>query len=166
MADDNRTARLPAATRWLPFAPASTPVLKKKKKGDKMAATLNQSSENTFLSLRARLRTPECASQHFAERVAKATLFDGPKFQEHLQLDLLKVLTAHRNPEKQQSKGSQDETYTLLEQLASMTASYFESPNGSANTRCYRVTRCGRRKRTPAKHRRNSGRKRSHPEQD
>lgn len=82
-----------------------------------MASIANESSQNAFLSLRARLRTPEC-SQQFSGRVARSTHLEGSKFQEHLQRELRNVLAAHLSPEKQRDGSSVGPNYTLLEQLA------------------------------------------------
>lgn len=82
-----------------------------------MASIANESSQNAFLSLRARLRTPEC-SQQFSGRVARSTHLEGSKFQEHLQRELRNVLAAHLSPEKQRDGSAAGQNYALLEQLA------------------------------------------------
>ncbi|KAJ4154763.1 hypothetical protein LMH87_000042 [Akanthomyces muscarius] len=87
-----------------------------------MTSTAKGSSQNAFLSLRARLRTPECSTQQFSGRVARATHLDGGKIQEHLQCELRKVLAAHLSPEKQGDGISVGQNYALLEQLANSLA--------------------------------------------
>ncbi|OAQ96271.1 hypothetical protein LLEC1_02230 [Akanthomyces lecanii] len=87
-----------------------------------MASAAKASSQNAFLSLRARLRTPECSSQQFSGRVASAAQLDGSKIQEHLQRELRKVLVAHLSPEKQGDGISAGQNYALLEQLANSLA--------------------------------------------
>ncbi|KAM3552666.1 hypothetical protein MY1884_007086 [Beauveria asiatica] len=87
-----------------------------------MPSIANESSQNAFLSLRARLRTPECSSQQFSGRVGTAAHLDGSKFQERLQRELCKVLAAHLAPEKQKDASSTSENYALLKKLANSLA--------------------------------------------
>ncbi|KAJ6783305.1 hypothetical protein PWT90_02540 [Aphanocladium album] len=82
-----------------------------------MTSIISGNSQNTFLSLRARLRTPEC-SQQFSGRVTKAAQLDGCKIQEYLQRELIKILAAHRDPSNRKDGTSLGENYSLLEQLA------------------------------------------------
>ncbi|KAM3503290.1 hypothetical protein MY10362_004296 [Beauveria mimosiformis] len=87
-----------------------------------MASIANESSQNAFLSLRARLRTPECSSQQFSGRVGTAAHVDASKLQERLQRELCKVLAAHLAPDKQKDASSTSENYALLEKLANSLA--------------------------------------------
>ncbi|KAJ2957257.1 hypothetical protein NQ176_g11258 [Zarea fungicola] len=83
-----------------------------------MATAENPNS--SFLSLRARLRTPEC-SQYSSGRVAQAARGDSPKLQEHLLSEFRKILATHVpqvSPEKPSDVMSASENYLLLEQLA------------------------------------------------
>ncbi|KAM3515624.1 hypothetical protein MY11210_000802 [Beauveria gryllotalpidicola] len=87
-----------------------------------MTSIANESSQNAFLSLRARLRTPECSSQQFSGRVGAAAHLDASKIQERLQRELCKVLAAHLAPDKQKDAKSASENYALLEKLANSLA--------------------------------------------
>ncbi|EGX87958.1 hypothetical protein CCM_09581 [Cordyceps militaris CM01] len=87
-----------------------------------MASAIKGNSQKAFLSLRARLRTPECSSQQFSGRVAKTAQQDGSRFQDYLQRELFKVLSAHLTQEKRRSGTLANENYSLLEQLANSLA--------------------------------------------
>ncbi|KAJ3499086.1 hypothetical protein NLG97_g602 [Lecanicillium saksenae] len=83
-----------------------------------MTSIVGASSQTAFLSLRARLRTPECSSPSFAGRVAKPSQLDGSKTQEHLERELMKILDPYRDKAKKKDGASVGENYILLEQLA------------------------------------------------
>ncbi|KAM3534247.1 hypothetical protein MY4038_002487 [Beauveria bassiana] len=87
-----------------------------------MTSIANESSQNAFLSLRARLRTPEGSSQPFSGRLGTAAHLDGSKIQERLQRELCKVLAAHLPPDNQKDASSISENYALLEKLANSLA--------------------------------------------